>query len=342
MKDSSVDQLFKDAKAGKISRRTLVSSAAAVGASAALMGTAAAQATPDASPVASPGASPAASPAAYTGPVGTISVSREDFYKALNEKFQFTKADKTGGTLIQLQTSDLTTLNPLLSSDTYSTQIIQLYNDTLVQTSPIDGTYVPSLADSWEIAADGRTYTFHLHKGVTWSDGQPFTADDVVYSFDATVDEKSLSPRRADVLSVLESYRKIDDLTVELVAQKPFATFLSKTVAEVGIAPKHIWESVSFDQWGADPGSTGTDASRVVGTGAFLFKEWVQNDHVTLEKNPNYWNAANVPVNIDEFIYRVVADSNAALTSFTSGEVDILQQVQPAQAEQLKKSNPEI
>lgn len=298
-----------------------------------------AQATPEATPSASP--SPEASPVAYSGPVGVLSPSRESELARLHEHVTFEDAGAEGGTFIYAQTSDLTTVNPLLVSDTYSGLVTSLTHDSLVGISPIDGAWGPSLADSWEIAEDGRTYTFHLNPSVTWHDDTPFTADDVVFSFDATVAEDSLSVRRADVLSVLESYAKIDDHTVQFVSIAPVATFVDKTVGQVGIVAKHIWEDVPFADWGSDPGSTGTDPQRVIGTGPFTFVEWVQGDHATFAKNPSYWNAVNAPYHLDEFIYQIKPDQTVAVQALKTGEVDVAD-VPFAQAATLKESSPDL
>jgi len=340
MNRSSIDQLLTQLHNGELSRRSFIRRATALGISAAAAGSLVRMAeAQEASPEASPAAG--ASPVAYDGPVGTLSPSREDVNASIREAFQFEDAAQTGGQFIHIMTTDIATVNPILVSDTYSSWITGFISDLLVGSSPVDGTFTPALADSWEIADDGVTYTFHLHEGVKWHDGEPFTADDVVFSFDATVAEDSLSVRRADVLTVLDSYRKIDDLTVEFKAKAPVATFIDKTVGQVGIVPKHNWQDVPFADWGSDPGSTGTDPKRVVGCGMFKFVEWVQNDHVTLEKNPDYYDAENAPVYIDQYIYRVIGDANSAIQSLKTGESDYAQ-VPFSQAKPLAQSNPEL
>ena len=343
MNPTSIDQLLAQLNSGELSRRSFIRRATALGISAAAAGslvrTVGAQ---SASPQASPAASPSASPAVpYTGPSGKMSPDRAAFNASLREKFKFEDAGQTGGQLIHVMTSDISTVNPILVSDTYSGWITGFTHDLLVGSSPVDGSWVPGLADSWDLGTDGVTYTFHLHPGVKWHDGQPFTADDVVFSFDATVDKDSLSVRRGDVISVLKSYRKIDDLTVEFTAVAPVATFIDKTVGQVGIVAKHLWQDVKPASWGSDPGSTGSDPKRVIGTGAFKFVEWVQNDHVTLAKNPDYYDAENTPVYLDQYIYRVLADSNSAIQSLKTGESDVTE-VPFAQAKTLRQSNPEL
>src|SRR5699024_2730242 len=105
-----------------------------------------------------------------------------------------------GGLLVHTYTSDISTLNPILTSDIYSGLIIGFIFEGLVGNSPIDGSVVPSgFADSWEIAEDGVTYTFHLNPNATWQDGTPVTADDVVFTFDTVMSENSPSPRKSTV-----------------------------------------------------------------------------------------------------------------------------------------------
>lgn len=336
MNRTTIDQLVTQLSRGELSRRSFVRRATALGLSAAAAGSmvrmAGAQSTPTASPASE----------AYSGPTGVLSPSREEYNAALKEHFQFSEASSEGGQVILVETSDISTVNNLLTSDTYSAWITGFITDSLFGQSPVDGSYVPGIADSWSLGDDGKTYTVALNPTVKWHDGTPFTADDVIFSFDATVDETSLSVRRGDVMSVLEKYEKVDDHTVTFTTKSIMATFpfLDK-ISPVGMMPKHLWEGVKFADWGSDAGSTGTDPKRVIGTGPFKFKEWVSGDHVTLEKNADYWDATNTKVNIDQFIYRVIADASSAIASLKTGETDIAE-VPFSVATSLAQSNPEL
>jgi peptide/nickel transport system substrate-binding protein len=344
MRRTRMATLVDDALRGGIDRRKFLQRAAALGVSATAASALLTEVTAAAAAVAqdsTPGASPEASPIAYTGPVGTLSPDREAFMAAIAEKFQFSDAATTGGSLIYTETSDISTLNTVISSDTYSSVVIGFLFDGLVSTSPVDGSFGPGIADSWEIAADGCTYTFHLNPGATWHDGKPITADDVVFTLDRVLDPASLSPRTSDVATAVKSYRKVDDHTAEVVSFTPIAPFIDKTFNQFAILPKHIWESVKPADMASDGGSTGADVSRIVGSGPFTFKEWVQNDHITLVKNPNYWDKAHNPVYIDEFVYRVIADPASAVQSLKTGETDIFA-LEPSQAKGMDTSNPEI
>src|SRR5699024_3094954 len=120
----------------------------------------------------------------------------------------------------------------------------------------------------------GVTYTVKLHEGVKWHDGEDFTADDVVFTFDNVFADDSQSVRKGTIEETRASYEKIDDHTVQFVAKSPNTVFPQDALSQFEIMPKHIWEDVPAGDWPSDPGSTGTDPSRVIGTGPFKFVEW--------------------------------------------------------------------
>lgn len=311
MDRTQIDTLVTKFRNGELSRRGFIRQATALGISAGaagmLAGSAAAQdATPDASPVAVASIAP---------------VSREEYLASLQEEFDLSEPEIAGGQVIYAELSDIQTTNLLLSQDVYSSRVAGLVQEYLVGSSPIDGSYIPGLADTWDVAEDGRTYTFQLNQDATWHDGTPFTSADVIFSFDATLAEDSLSVRRSSVAQVLESYEALDDHTVQFVANDVYATFLENTVGLVAIVPMHIWQDVPFSAWGTDPGTTGQDPSRVIGTGPFRFVEWVPEDHVTLVKNEEYWDTDFIP-NIDEFTFRVIAEDSAKTQALLTGEID--------------------
>src|SRR5918993_864521 len=228
------------------------------------------------------------------------SMTREEHYAKLREAFAFEEPQNQGGQVIWSQTNDIATVNGLLTADYPTVYITGFIFEPLVGTSPIDGQIIPALADSYEIAADGRTYTFHLNPDAKWHDGTDVTAEDLKFTYDVALDERSPNPRRSTILQQLESYRVVDEHTFEMISKEPFATFLYDVPFQVFTMPKHIWEGVSPDAWPNDPGSTGQDPARVVGTGPFKFQEWRQGESVTLVRNDDYYDKNALPV-IDEF-----------------------------------------
>ena len=339
--------LIADLWAERIDRRAFIARAGAAGLSAAsvmaalrAMPAAAQDATPAATPLSTSIGAAGATPGATFEPF--TSITRDDYLARLHSSFTFEEPGATGGQLILGLTSDISTLNPVAVTDVYSGWFTTLLFNTLATASAIDGTMVPDLADYWERAADGVTYSFHLDQNAAWHDGQPLTAADVVFSFDAHLAETSISPRRSSILLVLDSYRAVDDHTVEFVSKGPVSIFLEKSVALVPIVPKHIWESVPFDEsWGTDPGSTGADPARVVGSGPFRFTERVEGSYVTISRNPDYWVAEQVPV-IDSFTLQVTPEASANIQALTTGQADIAAEVPPSQADLLGPANPDL
>ena len=345
LRSETARALLRDLYHARISRREFGRRAAAMGLSAAAIAGAlkiapasAQDATPDATPLGTPGATPTG-----TGEV-IRSMTRDEYWTSLKAGYPFEEVGSPGGQVIYGETTDLGTLNPILSDDVYSARISGLIYEFLVQTDVTEangGALVPALADYWEIAADGITYTFKINDNATWTDGTPLTAEDAVFSFDATLAETSLSPRRSAVSLVLDTYRAVDDKTFEMTSLGPISVFIDNTVGLVGIVPKHIWESVPFDEsWGTDGGSTGTDPSRVIGSGPMLFQERVESSYVTLTKNPNYWDPQGA-VQIDTFTFQVNPEASSNVQALQTGQVDIAD-IPFSQADQIKAASPDL
>jgi peptide/nickel transport system substrate-binding protein len=320
---------------GSISRRAFVRRATAAGMSTAaatmLVRSAGAQAaTPEASASASP----------VTSGEVINSVTREEYLAQLAAAFPFEEAASKGGQVIMVSTTDIKTLNPHVRTDVAASYIIGPMFNGLVTTSPIDGSMVPDLADYWEMSADGLTYTFYLNQKATWHDGNPLTAADVVFSFDAVLGEGSLVPYQSDVVQVVKSYQALDDYTFQMTATAATALFLPKAVGAFSVMPKHIWEGIPLSEWGSAPGSTGSDPAQVIGSGPFRFGEWVANDHATIVRNDDYWYPDLLP-NIDSFSLQVNPESSAAVQTLITAETDIAT-IQPSMVESIQTSNPEI
>lgn len=322
MDSSRIEALVAQLRAGQLSRRQFMGRAAAmglsVGAASALVRSAAAQ-----------GTTPASSGAGGS----TKSPTRDEVFAQIKEKYKFEDIKKQGGEVIWGELSDISTLNTTLVDDVYSNWICGFIFDGLISTNYADGTAAPGLADSWEIADDGVTYTFHLNKDAKFHDGQPVTADDVIFTYDGVVAEKSQSVRKGTVEQFVKSYKKIDDHTVQFVAKQQSAIFLL-SFNPFGILPKHIWQDVKPENWGSDPGSTGQDPKRVIGSGPMKFVEWKQGDHVTLAKNADYWDKNWTP-NIDKFTLTTRKEQSALIQALLTGEVDITD-IPPSQAKPLE------
>lgn len=178
-------------------------------------------------------------------------------------------------------------------------------------TEALDRTIKPQLAKSWEVSADGLTYTFHLREGVKWHDGTPFTSADVAHTYGFL---KEIHPRRRATFKNLESIDASDPLKVVLKFSRPAPALLPALNANSApIVPKHLYE-------GTDPRTNPYNA-KPVGTGPFIFREWVRGSHTLLERNPDYW-APERPY-LDSVIIRYIPDAVTRLAAFEAGEIDV-------------------
>jgi peptide/nickel transport system substrate-binding protein len=188
----------------------------------------------------------------------------------------------------------------------------QMY-ETLVDFDPAAGDFKPALAESWQISQDARAYTFRLRRGVRFHNGREMVSSDVKYSFDRILDPATASPRRL-AFSPVERIESPDPRTATFYLRTPFAPFLAN-LANIGsaIVPKE-----SVDQYG--------DLSKTaVGTGPFVFKEWVRDSYMRLERNSNYWRAGEP--HLDGLEFRFNADPSARTAAFRSGLVNFLYKV---------------
>jgi peptide/nickel transport system substrate-binding protein len=172
----------------------------------------------------------------------------------------------------------------------------------------------PGLAKSWDMSPDGLSYTFHLNEEVTWHDGKPFTADDVVFSL-ADMLPKTHARARVILNKYVSSVEKTDDLTVQVKLKSAFPAFM--LMFEPGFAPmmpKHIYEGTDY--------LTNPANQKPVGTGPFIFKEWKRGEYIKLDRNPNYWKPGK-PY-LDGLIFNVIPDAASRAVAFEQGTVSVL------------------
>jgi peptide/nickel transport system substrate-binding protein len=266
---------------------------------------------------------------------GSRSLSSAEAKQAIMEAYGLIEPPVQGGQVVVPSSADFQTLNPALAADATSFQLTENMYEALVGANPADGTLVPGLCDHWELAEDGVTFTFHLPQNVLWHDGQPFTAEDVRFSYDTVLNPDINNSYRSQVLSVTDSYRVVDQYTFEVKAKERLVTFLADSPSLVTLIPRHIWENVPADQWPSDPGSTGEDPARVVGTGPFKYGSRQIGESATLVRNDQYWNG---PPAIEEFTVRIVPDSAAEVQALKAGEVDLVELIAFAQVEEIRNT----
>ena len=266
---------------------------------------------------ASPVASLAASPVANGQPV--VSETRAQAIAALAAAYPLEPATNTDGALIEGATSDVQSVNPLLVSDGTTVSVVRMIFESLIANDPKTGQPIPGpLLDRYEIAGDGVTYTFHLNANAVWHDGAPFTAADVAFTFDAINDVATLSPYTGAFKQTVASWQVIDDHTLVVASNSVSVQFLS-TIASTPIIAKHIWENVARKDFGTDPGATGQDAARVIGTGPMRFKTWTQGDRIELARNDAYYEPI---AGIKTYTLRFFPDAESRFNAFLKGEID--------------------
>ncbi len=231
---------------------------------------------------------------------------------------EFDEPTGSGGLLIEGDISDISTLNPILRSDGYSATVIFIVFESLFKPNPTDLTPVGHLAKEWKVSDDGLTWTIKIRDGVTWHDGEPFTANDVAFSYQLYMNPDTTGPWSGDLNRKIESVTAIDDETVEFKLKLVNADF-QIAIGSLELIAEHIWKDVDPTTLPNDPGSNGTDPSRVVGTGPFIFQEWLVEDRVTCIANENYWGGKPY---LDEWIYRYVGDATAVLQALKVGDID--------------------
>ena len=223
-------------------------------------------------------------------------------------------------------TGDEGSLNPY----TYVTgfpgwNLLMLQYDSLMQIDT-EGLPQPWLATSVEASEDGLTYTLELAEGVTWHDGEDFTADDVVFTVDYFTTNPAASRFARDLNSV-ESAEATGDLAVEITLSAPNPSFPLRALADVPIIPEHIWADVTT------PEEHQFDDASNVGTGPYRITDYTANQSYTLEANADYFRGAPA---VDELVLVQFADDAGALAAMNSGEVDVIfGQVAPEQIELL-------
>ena len=229
-----------------------------------------------------------------------------------------------GGTLVVASSQTFVGFNPMFDRETYSGYVIDQVFDSLITTNPNNGKPAPYLADSWEISKDGSQITFHLHHGVKFHNGAPLTAKDVKFTYDWVLNKENASPGLA-YLSWLKEVRVVDDYTVKFIL-KPESTPFPPAVlsCNFGIVPKDTFIKMGKDAFREHP----------VGSGPFIFKEWVKGDHVTLVRNDNYW--LKKPY-LEKVIFRPIPTLATAMLELESGGVDITDNVVSEDIPRFKK-----
>jgi peptide/nickel transport system substrate-binding protein len=242
-------------------------------------------------------------------------------------------APQSGGEIRFGQNNEPDTLDPARTAQASAFTVMMAIYDTLTWFDPVSLTFMPGLAESWESSEDGLVHTFALRQGVTFHDGTPFNAEAVKFSFDRVLDPDLKSPMALTKLGPYQETRVIDEHTAEIVLSAPYPGFFD------GISQTYlgIVSPAAVEQYGEEFGRN------PVGTGYMKFKEWVTNDHISLERNddynwgPSFWNHTG-PAYLDGLTFVPVADNGARLTAFESGDLHIIEAVPEQDFDRLAQS----
>lgn len=265
---------------------------------------------------------PTAAPAATQAPANTIAPSAVPPTQSAPPTVASAapttapNAGGNGGQIVYCRSFAGPGMNPLVANDI---EVWALF-DPLVQLD-MKLQSRPALAESWDVSPDGTTYTFHMNKNAKWSDGQPVTAQDVVFTFDKIADTKINTINRGS-FGPMESWSAPDDSTVVFELKTPALPFIW-AIAGQRIAPKHILEKATADEINSGSFNRAPTAT----SGPWKYASGALDGDLVFAKNENYYMAQgsndyrSTPY-LDTFMIRTVPDNNTILLKLRSGDCD--------------------
>ncbi len=239
--------------------------------------------------------------------------------------------ENTKDTLVFGRGGDSTSLDPITTTEGESFKVTVNIFDTLLTYGKQDTTLQPGLAEKWEASSDGLSYTFTLKKGVKFHDGTDFNAEAVVFNFNRWMNGDAdqfpyysmFGGYKKDEGHVIKEVKAVDESTVQFTLKRPQATFLKNIAMSCfGIASPTAVEK-DGDKFRENP----------VGTGPYKFKEKA-NDKIVIEKNEDYY--VDGEPKLKTIIFRTIPDNSARLNALTSGEIDLMDGVNPSDLETIK------
>ncbi len=231
--------------------------------------------------------------------------------------------------------SEPDTLNQITATDAYSSRINSFISESLVERDNRTLELIPKLATQWEISDDKLQFTFHLRQGVKWHDGKPFTAEDILYSYQRIMDPKVDAPHLRVYYKDLKKVEKIDEQTVRFTYARPYFKAL-EFCGGIPILPKHIFnngEDFNNHSFNRHP----------IGTGPYKFVRWDTGKKIVLERNEDYWDKNHFP-EIKGILFKVINSDTVALQELKKGELDLagLRPIQWVKQTDSKKFNEEF
>ncbi|MBF0199778.1 MAG: ABC transporter substrate-binding protein [Desulfamplus sp.] len=213
-------------------------------------------------------------------------------------------------------------LNPVLIPGIYGEAVAGNIFDTLISFKEDSSMPAPCLASSWEISEDGMEYTFHLRKDVKFHNGDAMTAQDVKFTIEAIMDPANASPSK-EFFEPVEKIEFQDDYTVKIHLKTPYSPMMLALGSHTaGIMPASHVKSVGMDKFDSHP----------VGTGAFMFVEWLPDERIVLRKNPHYFLTEPA---IDQVLFRPIPKPEVMAAEIESGGIDMAQNLLPQDVKRL-------
>lgn len=201
--------------------------------------------------------------------------------------------------------------NPFTSVYFTPTSLFRYMYENLVQYSEEDGSPVPGLAEKWESNADGTEWTYHIRQGMKWSDNEPITANDVVYTYTQMMQNEAMATANGTLVTNFDSVTAPDDNTVVIKLKEPQG-YVPGT--EIPVVPEHVWSKLE------KPEEFMNDKDDV-GSGPFVIKSYSPKETIVLERNPNFWGGAPTLERIQYIYYE---NSEATLQALRAGSIDVL------------------
>lgn len=233
-----------------------------------------------------------------------------------------------GGHLVVGERAEPKTLNPVTATDAISHEVIDRVQSDLIVINRATQKTESALAKSWKISPDGRTFILKLRKGIRFSDGQPFDADDVIFSFTVYLDEAVGSPQR-DLLIIdgkAPVVTKIDQYTVRFSLPRAYAA-AERLFDGFAMLPRHVLEKLYHEGKFVQAWTLNASPSEIVGLGPFRVKQYIPGQRISLERNPYYWKTDRdnhrLPY-LDEIAFLFVGSEDAQVMRFEAGETDLI------------------
>ena len=248
---------------------------------------------------------------------------------------------KPGGTLRYPLPGEPSTFNLLAAQDARSTLVSKLFTATLLELDPMQQTFQPGVAESWQISEDGLTVTLKLRPGLLFGDGIPLSAEDVLFTFRQIMREDSQSHFKTDLLFPGQSlkFESPDAQTIRILLARPDAS-MEFFLSQLPVLPRHLLPAASGpieQQWNLE-----TPAQQMTGLGPFLIESHQPGLMTVLGRNPHYWkvdsNGERLPY-LDRIEIHYIADINNQVLRLQTGELDLIDQVLTPENFQLLSRN---